>query len=121
MRSASTVLSAVLLAGFFCTTTGCHAWRTQSAPLPSVLERRPTQLKVRTGETSVVLHAPALVRDTLTGFTGPHHAGRAQVAAADVRSVATRHSSPLRIVLLIAGIWAAAAISQEFGGGYFDQ
>lgn len=110
MPVARRAIAVVLLASVGSSTTGCATWKVESGPLPAVLEKRPSSLKVRTADSTWVLRGAALVSDTLTG-TSVRRDGSTlvRVATADVRSVATRQPNALRTLLLTAGIVVGAA------------
>jgi hypothetical protein len=100
-------------------TCGCMTWRPQLDPVSSVLQSRPTQLRISSSPAArVVLEDLTLTGDTLFGvdrsipLSPSHHA----FAVDQITSVETLHFSPVRTGLLLLGIPVAAAVGI---GAYF--
>jgi hypothetical protein len=54
---------------FASTTSGCFTWRYETQPVPEVVHLSPKRLWVPVGaDSNVILMAPRIVNDTLTGY-----------------------------------------------------
>ena len=82
-----------LLVAMLLNTTGCVAWRAQTAPPADVLrDPRVTVIQVTLkGESKSLVYQPKIVRDTLTGLPTEMAVQRVTIPVADITSVATRY------------------------------
>ena len=94
----------------------CTSWRTQAGSPSQVLTaRQPSTARVtRADGSSVIVHGPRIVGDTLSGWSGNSGAqdgGRpVQVPLSDIRSIEIRRTSAGKTILLLAGIGVTAAV-----------
>jgi len=103
--------------------TACSSWHTQASTASEVLAVRPPSSARVTlaGGSTVVVHRPRIVGDTLTGWPdgGGHPSGTAhasdpadpiRIPLANIRSIAVQRVSARKTALLVVGLGVTAAI-----------
>ena len=103
--------------------TACSSWHTQASTPSEVLAVRPPSSARVTlaGGSTVVVHRPRIVGDTLTGWPdgGGHSSGTAhasdpadpiRIPLANIRSIAVRRVSAGKTALLVVGLGVTAAV-----------
>ena len=103
-------------------TSGCMAWRVESAPPREVLQRpNLTAVKVvRTDSGSVEIYDPTLVGDTISGHPTKLAVARVTVPLSSVKTIATQHKSLGKTALFVVAAGGAIvvyALLQELNQG----
>jgi hypothetical protein len=95
---------------------GCMSWHRASDPVPAVLERRPTVVRVVRADNAVLeIRRPRLEGDSIVGWTSPTasrdgEGTHAAVAVADIKELAVRGLNGGRSIALVAGVGATAIL-----------
>jgi hypothetical protein len=99
-------------------TTGCVAWRPQTAPAAQVL--RDPKVEViqitRADSSKTIIYQPKMVGDTLTGHPTPTAILRLVIPASDITQVSTRYhhiGKSLLAVIAVAGGIAVYGLLQS--------
>lgn len=117
-------LTALFLLGL--TQSACITWRYETDPVPVVVQRSPRRLWVPVGaDSNVVLMAPRIVNDTLTGLVegsapGGQALRRYAEPVSEVTRVATERPNTgfaLRQGVAIAGIGLTLSLAAVILGG----
>jgi hypothetical protein len=95
-------------------TSGCLAWRVESAPPREVLQR-PDVNAVRITSTDsagskVDIYDPTLVGDSISGHPTKQAVARIYLPLSHVKSIATQHKSIGKTALVVLGVGAGVAV-----------
>jgi hypothetical protein len=93
-------------------TSGCVAWRMQSAPPAQVLANPELSVvRVTTHDSTVVtVYQPRVVHDTLTGLPTEQAVAHVNIAVSDITGVATRYKHFGKTVLAGLAIVGGVAV-----------
>jgi hypothetical protein len=96
------------------TTSGCMAWRVESAPPREVLQREGLGAvritSVDSTAAKVEIYDPTLVGDSISGHPTKQAVARIYLPLSQVRTIATQHKSIGKTALVILGAGAAVAV-----------
>lgn len=94
-------------------TSGCMAWRMESVP-PSELLKTPGTVEAvrvtRADKSKVEIYSPTLQGDTIVGHPTDRAIARVSLPLSEVQSIATRHQSLGKTLLISLGVVGAVAV-----------
>lgn len=95
-------------------TSGCLAWRVESAS-PREVVQRPGVNAVRITSTDsagskVEIYDPTLVGDSISGHPTKYAVARIYLPLSHVKTIATQHKSVGKTALIVLGVGAAVAV-----------
>jgi len=102
--------------------SGCMAWRVETAPPREVLQRPEVEAVriVRTDSATVEIYDPTLVGDTISGHPTKLAVARVTVPLSSVKTIATQHKSFGKTALFVVAAGGAVvlyALLQELNQG----
>lgn len=105
-------------------TSGCTAWRVESAPPREVLSRPDVSavriVRADSAASKVEIYDPALVGDSVYGHPTKQAVARVYVPLSQIKTIATMHTSLAKtalVVLAAAGAITVYALLQELNQG----
>ena len=112
-----------LAAGILVTSTGCVAWRPQTAPVAELLASQPQDvIKVATSDSGkgVLVYQPKVQGDTLTGHPSETAIQRLNIPLRNITTVSTRYrhigKSLLAGIAIVGGILVYGLLQSLNGG-----